>query len=145
MPWISKAPARRGLASTSTLARIQDPSASSASRSRTGPRALHGPHQPAQKSTTTGTWWERSMTSETKVSSVTSTTDRETLFALISVHNTPKAADLPLPGSFQVEHEGEEAGDGLVEVGRDGLAELAGGVQRPGQGNVADDRDVVLL
>src|SRR3954452_10411607 len=37
-----------------------------------GPRVLHGPHHSAQRSTTTGTWVERSITAVSKVESVTS-------------------------------------------------------------------------
>ena len=46
--------------------------AASASRSRTGESCLHGSHQVAHRSTTTGTCIERSMTSAWKVCSVTS-------------------------------------------------------------------------
>ena len=40
--------------------------------SSAGVRVRHGPHHSAQKSTTTGTWRERSITSDSKVASVTS-------------------------------------------------------------------------
>src|SRR3954451_4047257 len=69
-----KAPASLWLASTSILARIHVPAASAASRSSTGDSCLHGPHHSAQKSMSTGTWLERSMTSVWKVASVTSMT-----------------------------------------------------------------------
>ena len=45
----------RGLASRSTLASSQRPPSAAASRSSTGLSCLHGPHQSAQKSMTTGT------------------------------------------------------------------------------------------
>src|SRR5690625_5017679 len=65
----------RGLASTSILARIQVPAPSAASFSRVGDNCLHGPHQSAHRSTTTGTCTDRSTTSDWNVASVTSTTN----------------------------------------------------------------------
>ena len=47
--------ASAGLLSTSTLAIWTEPAISPASWSRTGPSCLQGPHQVAQKSTSTGT------------------------------------------------------------------------------------------
>ena len=63
-----------GLASTSTLASTQAPSASAASFSSTGDSCLHGPHHSAHRSRITGTSRDRSTTSALKVSSVTSMT-----------------------------------------------------------------------
>src|SRR5581483_5548994 len=56
-----------------TFTRATEPSVSPTTRSRIGPRVRHGPHQGAQRSTTTGTWSERARTSCSKVASVTST------------------------------------------------------------------------
>ncbi len=65
----------RGLASMSTLASTQAPLPASASRSSTGESCLHGSHQVAHRSTTTGTVRDRSSTSAWKLASVTSTTN----------------------------------------------------------------------
>ena len=54
MPCTRNAWAMRGLASTSILASTQEPPPSTASFSSTGESCLHGPHQSAQKSITTG-------------------------------------------------------------------------------------------
>src|SRR5262249_34746909 len=70
----SKRLAARGASSTFTFARAKAPPASSASRSSTGPRARQGPHQGAQKSTTTGSSAERSRTARSKSASPTSLT-----------------------------------------------------------------------
>ena len=56
-----------GFSSTLILARINSPAYSSASFSKTGPSTLHGPHQGAQKSTSTGTCCERSRTRVFKI------------------------------------------------------------------------------
>ena len=74
MPCTRRPCASAGLASTSTFASTQQPPPSAASRSSTGESCLHGPHHSAQRSSTTGTWKERSSTSAWKVASVTSTT-----------------------------------------------------------------------
>jgi hypothetical protein len=68
-PW-----ARRGSSSTFTLASTKAPECSAASRSRSGPRLRQGPHQGAQKSTTTGRSAERWSTSRSKSASRTSKT-----------------------------------------------------------------------
>src|ERR1700704_899610 len=62
--------ALRWFASTSSFASATPFSA--VFSSSTGVSALHGPHQSAQKSTTTGSCIDRSITSVSKVSSVTS-------------------------------------------------------------------------
>ena len=62
-----------GLSSTLTLTRATAPSVASTTRSMTGPRVWHGPHQGAHRSTTTGTSDERRSTSSSNVASVTST------------------------------------------------------------------------
>ena len=49
------------------------PARAASARSSAGLSALHGPHQPAQKSTTTGSSRERCSTSAWKVASLTST------------------------------------------------------------------------
>ena len=67
-------PATSGFRSMSTLASTNLPPYSCASFSRTGLSIRQGPHQGAQKSTTTGTVEDRSMISRTKVSDVTSMT-----------------------------------------------------------------------
>src|SRR3954454_19810788 len=69
-----KAAASLWLGSTSIFARIHEPAASAARRSSTGESCLQGPHHSAQKSMSTGTWLERSITSAWKVASVTSMT-----------------------------------------------------------------------
>ena len=70
--WTRKACATAGLASTSTLASSTPPLVSPITLSRIGPSVLHGPHHSAQRSTTTGTWWDRWTTSVSNVASVTS-------------------------------------------------------------------------
>jgi hypothetical protein len=72
MPWIPKRAERPGLASVSTLARTTLPPRAASAASSAGPSWRQGPHHSAQKSTTTGTWRERSTTSCSKVASVTS-------------------------------------------------------------------------
>jgi hypothetical protein len=72
MPWTWKAMASRWFWSTSTRARTTSPPWRSTARSSTGARVWQGPHQSAQKSTSTGTVFERSSTSAWKVASVTS-------------------------------------------------------------------------
>ena len=52
---------------------------------------------------------------------------------------TNSSGDTP----FEAEYEGQETGDRFVEVGGDGLAQSAGGVEGAGQGDVAHDGDVV--
>src|SRR5262245_66546811 len=66
------AAATEGLSSTLILARRNLPAYSSASFSRTGPKTRQGPHQGAQKSTSTGTSCERCKTVVSKSSSPTS-------------------------------------------------------------------------
>ena len=61
-----------GLASTSSLASSILPARAATAFSITGPSWRQGPHHSAQKSTTTGTWCERSMTAVWKSLSVTS-------------------------------------------------------------------------
>src|SRR3546814_10353424 len=72
MPCTWKALATWGLVSTSTFASTTFPSVSAITFSMIGPSVLHGPHHSAQRSTTTGTDFERSTTSVAKVASVTS-------------------------------------------------------------------------
>ncbi len=72
MPWTRKTWASRGFASTSTLPSTQAPWPSTASFSSTGESCLHGPHQSAQKSRTTGVVSDRSSTVLWKFASVTS-------------------------------------------------------------------------
>ncbi len=67
-----KAAAICGSASTSTFASTKPPPYSAASFSSTGASCLHGPHHPAQKSTSTGTCNERCRTSASKASVVMS-------------------------------------------------------------------------
>ena len=62
------------LVSTSTFASVTPFSA--AASSSTGPSDLHGPHHSAQKSTTTGASFDASITSVSKLFSVTSTSPR---------------------------------------------------------------------
>ena len=72
MDWTRKAAAICCSASTSTFARIQRPPYSTANFSSTGLSCLHGPHQEAHRSTTTGTIWDIPMTSASELASVTS-------------------------------------------------------------------------
>src|ERR1035437_8477304 len=72
--WAWKAWAISGFASTSTLASSTAPLVSSMTLSSIGPSVRHGPHHDAQRSTTTGTLFERSMTSVANVASETSFT-----------------------------------------------------------------------
>ncbi len=68
--WTANAWATCGLSSTSTLASSTAPPVSATTFSRIGPSVLHGPHHSAQRSTTTGTVVDRSMTTSAKVASV---------------------------------------------------------------------------
>src|SRR5690242_7726097 len=72
IPWIRNARARPGLASVSILASSSLPARAATARSSTGVSCRQGPHQAAQKSTTTGTLCERSRTAVWNVLSVTS-------------------------------------------------------------------------
>src|SRR5580700_10719849 len=72
--WTLKAWATCGLASTSTLASSTAPPVSPTTFSMIGPSVLHGPHHSAQRSTTTGTVIDRSITAVPNVASVTSVT-----------------------------------------------------------------------
>ena len=67
MPWILKSWEMRGFSSVSIFASTTLPSRFSAAFSSAGPSWRHGPHQGAQKSTTTGSSLERSSTSAAKV------------------------------------------------------------------------------
>src|SRR6516162_8488399 len=73
MDWTPNVWATRGFSSTLTLASATRPSVSATAFSRIGPSVLHGPHQGAHKSTTTGTVVLRASTSSWNVWSVTST------------------------------------------------------------------------
>ena len=64
---------RVGLSSTLTLTSSTAPSVAATACSRMGPSVVHGPHQGAHRSTTTGTSAERVRTTSSKVASVTST------------------------------------------------------------------------
>ncbi len=115
--------ARPGLASTSTLASTHDPLASSASFSRTGPSDRHGAHHSAQKSTTTGTSRERSITSWEKVCSLTSMMFGESFVVCISPFpNTEAGPHLPLPAP------------GVCRTGRGGCSVLPLGQVDGGRG-----------
>src|SRR6185312_5503186 len=72
IPWIPKAREIVGLASVSSLASATLPSRALTACSRIGPSWRHGPHHSAQKSTTTGSVAERSITCASKSCSVTS-------------------------------------------------------------------------
>src|SRR4051812_37669067 len=61
-----------GLVSEFTFTSLKRPPYSRSSFSRSGPSALHGPHHGAQKSTSTGTSIEASMTSRSKEERVAS-------------------------------------------------------------------------
>ena len=74
MPWMPKACARRGLASVSTFASTTVALARRRGLLEQRPSARQGPHQAAQKSTTTGVVRERSSTSRSKSASLTSIT-----------------------------------------------------------------------
>jgi hypothetical protein len=67
MPCTRYSAARRGFASTSTLTNSTCPSSAATASSRTGVSWRQGPHHLAQKSTITGTSWERSITSRAKL------------------------------------------------------------------------------
>ena len=66
--------ARSGFSSVSIFARTTLPSRALAAFSSAGPSCLHGPHQGAQKSTTTGTSLDRLTTSASNWASLTSMT-----------------------------------------------------------------------
>ncbi len=72
MLWIRYWRARFWLASVSSLTSSTAPARAATACSSTGPNWRQGPHHSAQKSTTTGTVAERSITAVWKVSSVTS-------------------------------------------------------------------------
>ena len=61
-----------GFSSTFTFTSATFPSVASTTFSMIGPSVWHGPHHGAQRSTTTGTDFDRWMTSLSNVSSVTS-------------------------------------------------------------------------
>ena len=67
-----KAPASCCSSSELILASLKRPAYSASTFSSTGPSDLQGPHQGAQKSTSTGTLCEASMTSVSKLARVTS-------------------------------------------------------------------------
>src|SRR5690349_18668320 len=70
--WRLKELTSSGFVSEFTFTSRKRPPYSRSSRSRSGPSALHGPHQGAQKSTSTGTSMEASITSRSKDDSVAS-------------------------------------------------------------------------
>src|SRR5512134_3378452 len=72
MPRTPHCVARDWWSSEFTLARTKRPAYCAASFSSTGPRARQGPHQGAQKSTSTGSSRERSITSRSNLAAVTS-------------------------------------------------------------------------
>src|ERR1035441_4389135 len=92
--WAWKAWAISGFASTSTLASSTAPLVSSMTLSSIGPSVRHGPHHDAQSSTTTGTLFERSMTSVANVASETSFTLRSLTVAVIRRRGSPSAVSL---------------------------------------------------
>ena len=117
IPWMPKACARRGFASTSTFASTTSPSRWAAASSSSGVRLRQGPHQAAQKSTTTGVLAERSRTSLSKSASPTSIT--------VTTCKLPDCARHPCV-TRTLEHEGqtiayEEHGDGPLVVALHGL------------------------
>ena len=63
MDWTAKVSAMRGFSSTLTLASSTLPPVDSTARSNIGPSVVQGPHQGAQRSTTTGTVALRAITS----------------------------------------------------------------------------------
>src|SRR5215211_5013147 len=108
MLWMRCSVATRGLASVSTLASATLPSRLVTAFSRIGVSWRQGPHQAAQKSTSTGSSRERSTTSVWKVSSVASKI-------------TPLMLDLAGMASLSigaggVTLAGEEAGEGAPVV-----------------------------
>src|SRR5207247_11205376 len=112
----------RWFASTSSLARRNSPSFSSAILSRIGPSVLHGWHQSAQKSTTTGRRLDSSMTASAKSASVTSTTTVEESARCAST--VPHAFDLSPHGLGQLERALPPAYRVVLPLHRDGGAEL---------------------
>src|SRR5215207_3420752 len=107
----------RGLASVSIFASATLPSRAVTAFSSTGVRARHGPHQAAQKSTTTGSSRERSTTSAPKVSSVASKITAPRISARCQ---TPGMAEIAVEAGG-VTLAGEEEGEGRPVVLLHGL------------------------
>ena len=107
----------RGLASVSTLASATLPSRSVTAFSSTGVSWRHGPHQAAQKSTTTGSSRERSTTSAWKVASVASKITPPRIAALLDLRAWPRSSSRPAGSTLA----GEEAGEGTPVVLLHGL------------------------
>src|SRR5688500_10332090 len=100
-----------GLASTSTFASSHRPPSAAASRSRTGLSCLHGPHQSAQKSMTTGTVMDCSTTRAWKSASLTSMTAALAFVAPAA----PAGAPLPAGGpALDASEERSTAPYGLI-------------------------------
>jgi pimeloyl-ACP methyl ester carboxylesterase len=119
MPWIPNSPAIRWLASVSSLASAILPSRSETSFSSTGVSWRHGPHQAAQKSTSTGSSRERSITSCSKVASEVSKITPPGYGAAES-GRPPWVTELTID-SGGVRLSGEESGEGTPVVLLHGL------------------------
>ena len=89
MPWIRKAAEICWLASVSSLARSMSGSRLRTSSSSTGVSWRQGPHHSAQKSTTTGTSLERSITSCSNVASVTSRITTSSIEIAVQANGPP--------------------------------------------------------
>src|SRR5215218_11112748 len=111
MLWIRCSAETRGLASVSTLASATLPSRLVTPFSRIGVSWRQGPHQAAQKSTTTGSSRERSTTSAWKVASVASKITPASMAAMAEI--AVEAGGVTLAG--------EESGEGTDVVLLHGL------------------------
>src|SRR4051794_41842243 len=109
----------------STLARTIWPSVASMTSSRMGPRSLHGPHQGAHRSTTTGRSSERARTSVSKVASVTSivTTQKDTAVAWPFRTTRERGEPVGQPG--------QEVESGDVERGTQGVVDHVPSIAPP--------------
>src|SRR5215208_3142407 len=108
MLWMRCSADTRGLASVSTLASATLPARPVTAFSRIGVSWRQGPHQAAQKSTTTGSSRERSTTSAWKVSSLAS---KITTSSIETRCQTPGMAEIAVEAGG-VTLAGDEDGEG---------------------------------
>src|SRR5215203_6056845 len=120
MLWIRCSAETRGLASVSTLASATLPSRLVTPFSRIGVSWRQGPHQAAQKSTTTGSSRERSTTSVSKVASVASKITPSRISPPLPLPDCGAMAEITVEAGG-VALAGEESGEGTPVVLLHGL------------------------
>src|SRR5262245_7452929 len=119
MLWMPYRAASACSASTSIFASSILPSRFATSASITGPSMRQGPHQAAQKSTTTGSSCERSITSRWKVAVVTSISFSFSLGGWGAGDERVQRGELGLQRAADLFAEGEDGlvGDAVVDAG----------------------------